>query len=281
MAFQPFGFPFRIDSPLQLSDLKAAIRARKRPIFDMPDGPRGWIVGPLICLWFSLYDRHGPMLLGWMSRNHSGTRVVGRAGSDLNGLLLVIALTPVLAFIIFGMATSGDYPVGRVVIVAALYILICGAVLWSKHMFRRDAEPLVRFLQDVAIKRSSPGKVKGTDQARLPTMTLTAGDRVHEGILTPEMIRTALLDLGPDGFAIAESAPQTYLQTAWQDGDFIIEKREGDRSRHYSALNMRGQSGASGGSGSVFSFEEVTLVFTAYLTGAPLPSFVNWTAIRV
>lgn len=153
MAFQPFGFPFDIDSPLKQSDFKAAIRARKRPIFDQADGARGWIVGPLICLWHSAFDRQGPMLLGWISQSQSGTKVVGRAGSDLNGLLMLIAIMPLMAFAVWRIATGGDYPVGWIMIVSVFYILICAAVLVSKHMFRTEAKPLVDFLRGAAAKR--------------------------------------------------------------------------------------------------------------------------------
>lgn len=153
MAFQPFGFPFKIDSPLQQSDLKAAIRSGKRPIFDQANGARGWVLGPLICLWLSAYDPQGPMLLGWISQSQSGSRVVGRAGSDLNGLLMLVATMPVMAFAVCGMAFGGGYPVGRIVIVSVVYILICATVLVSKHIFRTEAKPLVDFLMGAATKR--------------------------------------------------------------------------------------------------------------------------------
>jgi len=153
MTFQPFGFPFDINSTHQPSDVKDAIRSGRKPLFDQQDGARGWVAGPLICLWFSAFDRQGPMLLGWISQSPSGTRIVGRAGSDLNGLLMLIATMPVMTFAVYRMVSLGDYPIGRVLIVSVFYVAICAVVLFSKHRLRREAKPLVGFLRDAATRR--------------------------------------------------------------------------------------------------------------------------------
>lgn len=274
----PFGYPFEISSSLLPAEIKQSIRARKTVWFDPHDGARGWVAGSLVCLWFSAFDQQGPMLLGWISQSATGSRIGGRAGSDLNGLLLLVAITPVMAICILGMALAGD---GALAALAGGFFLIIGlVVVWAKHMFRRDAEPLVRFLHDTVTKATPPSRAKGSSQGQNPVMALTVNDRVYEGVLTPEMIRAALLDIGPDGFAIAASAPEQYLQTAWQGGDFVIEKRDGERSLHFRGENIGGQLPSSGGSSWVFSFDEMTLVFTAYILGAEVPPFVKWAAAR-
>ena len=78
---------------------------------------------------------------------------MGRAGSDLNGLLMLVATMPVMASAVCGMAFGGGYPFGRIVIVSVVYILICATVLVSKHIFRTEAKPLVDFLMGTATKR--------------------------------------------------------------------------------------------------------------------------------
>ncbi len=231
MAFQPFGYPFDISSPLSPADLRKSIRSRSRDWFDMKDGARGWVVGPVVCLWFSAFDRHGPMLLGWISRNTWGTRIAGRAGSDLNGLLLLAALTPFTVFCLFMLASSGgSRSLERAVFAGGIYALICGIVLWAKHAFRREAEPLVRFLGDAATKTSPSRQAPPTAEASFSGWVLTVSGEDHTGDVTPDTIREALLGIGPDGFAVLASAPEIYLQTAWQDGGFIIEKRDGDEA---------------------------------------------------
>ena len=174
MAFQPFGHPFGISSSLSASELKKSIRSRNKGWFDMNDGARGWVVGPVVCLWFSAFDRQGPMLLGWISRNTWGTQITGRAGSDLNGLLVLAVLTPFMIFAVFMMvSTGGSRSLDAAVLASGLYVFICGIVLWTKHLFRREAEPLVRFLRDVATKSSPPRQAGPSAGAKISELVLS------------------------------------------------------------------------------------------------------------
>ena len=281
MAFQPFGYPFDIRSPLSSDDLREAIRARTVAWFDTTNGARGWVVGPLVCLWFSAFDRRGPMLLGWISRETWGTRIAGRAGSDLNGLLLLVALTPFMVFIVLTMASTDDGRLPeRAALVGGIFAVIWVMVLWSKHAFRREAEPLVRFLRDAAGPSSPSRRADAAARVRFPGLVLTVSGEVHEGDVTPAMISDALLGIGPDGFAVLASAPETYLQTAWRDGGFIIEKRDGDQSRHFRAARPGRPVGLKDTSRLTFTYEEVLAVFLAYASARPTPASVAWEKMR-
>jgi hypothetical protein len=134
---------------MQPSDVKAAIRARKCGWFDTKNGARGWIAGPFICLWFSAFDRHGPMLLGKISEVGTSTRISGRAGSDLNGLIIFIALLPLMPLFLYDSIQAGDFTL------TSLFVLSYLLVFWLSHRDRREAEPLVRFLKEAA---SAPGR---------------------------------------------------------------------------------------------------------------------------
>lgn len=281
MAFQPFGYPFDISSAMSPSDLRKSIRSRSKDWFDTKDGARGWVVGPVVCLWFSAFDRHGPMLLGWISRSTWGTCIVGRAGSDLNGLLLLAALTPFMAFCIFMLAsTGGSRSLEGAASAGGIYALICGIVLWAKHVFRREADPLVRFLRDAATKASPSRQAQPTAGASFSGLVLTVSGEDHAGEVTPETIHEALLGIGRDGFAVLASAPEIYLQTAWQDGGFIIEKRDGDEARHFRAARSGRPVEPKDRSRLAFTFEEVLAVFIAYASGTPAPPSVAWEAMR-
>jgi hypothetical protein len=102
MAFQPFGYRFDL-----------AIRAKRKGWFASKTGARGWMIGPLLCLWWDPYDKQGPMLIGWLSEDGFGTRIIGRAGSDLNGMLLFVVIYPFLAWIFFQMARNGGMTLGH------------------------------------------------------------------------------------------------------------------------------------------------------------------------
>jgi hypothetical protein len=97
VAFEPFGYRFEIHSPLAPAEVKTAIRSRSKDWTDPKNGARGWVVGPFVCLWLNLANPNGPMLFGRFKRAEAGTTITGRAGSDLNGLLLYALLLPLLA----------------------------------------------------------------------------------------------------------------------------------------------------------------------------------------
>lgn len=246
----------------------------------MKDGARGWVVGPVVCLWFSAFDRHGPMLLGWISRSTWGTRVVGRAGSDLNGLLLLVALTPFMAFCIFMLAlTGGSRSLEGVVFAGGIYALICGVVLWAKHVFRREAEPLVRFLRDAA-EASQSRQAQQPAGASFSELVLTVSGEDHAGNVTPDTIHEALLGIGRDGFAVLASAPEIYIQTTWQDGGFIIEMRDGGEACHFRAARSKRPVELKDRSRLTFTFEEVLSVFVTYASGRPMPASIAWEPMR-
>jgi hypothetical protein len=102
MPFQPFGYHFQVDLPVRPASAKTAVRQRLKPWFEMKSGARGWIIGPFICLWLRALDRYGPMLFGTIRSQGLGTRISGRAGSDLNG----IAWFGGLATLVIAMAAS-------------------------------------------------------------------------------------------------------------------------------------------------------------------------------
>ena len=97
-------------------------------IFDTKNGARGWIAGPFICLWFSAFDRYGPMLFGLISANNLGTRVHGRAGSDLNGVLMFTLLIPLMAWLVFKVVSEGQASGGQLVVTALVF-------WWAAHSY--------------------------------------------------------------------------------------------------------------------------------------------------
>lgn len=275
MPFEPFGYSFEVKSPSQPSDLRAAIRSRKKGWLDPKNGARGWIVGPFICLWFSAFDRYGPMLFGRISRADLGTRITGRAGSDLNGLLLYSVLLPLMAFLLYQMVSAGDYTTNQLVIIGGL-VLLSPLIFWWSHKDRREAEPLVRFLRDAITISGQSLRTKAATVTVSNALTLNVGGELREGPVTPEAIHDALLAVGAGDFVILESGPETYIQTASRDGGYILEKRDGDNEWHFQALRRAVVPIASGGSNAVFTFEEVREAFMAYASGAPMPLFVTW-----
>ena len=274
VAFQPFGYRFEIKSPSRPADVKAAIRARMKGWFDPKNGARGWIAGPFVCLWFSAFDKYGPMLFGLISEDDLGTRVRGRAGSDLNGVVMFSLLTPFMAFLTFNLV-SGGASVRQLLVIAVVFLVGGPLLYWSAHKDRRQAEPLVRFLRDAVTISGRSLRARSAATTISKSVTLILGENSTEAA-TPDAIHDALLAVGAGDFVILESGPETYIQTASRDGGYILEMREGDSQRHFQAVRRSGAPIDASGSTSIFTFEEVREAFMAYATEGPMPHFLVW-----
>lgn len=278
MAFQPLGYRFDIRSPMGAQALKHRIRGKMRPWFHKANGPRGWIVGRVICLWLSAFDAQGPMLIGWISEEEGTTHVRGRAGSDLNGTLSSFLLLAIFAAFAAMVVTRGDRAdaqlLGMPILIFLIPILIL--VLWAGHLFRRDADPLVRFLRDMADPERAH-RLKGRGFARALSLSSSShGDEVIDA--DAANTRDALRDAGSDDVVILSAAPEEYLQTRATDGRFVIERRDGDWLRHYQA---RRADTVPANKPDLFSFDEAVTLFLAWGEGATMPGWVAWERIEM
>lgn len=146
MTFQPFGFAFDMRSPLDLDESKRRIRECKTHWYDPNEGPRGFIAGRFICLWNGLLQRHGPMLIGWLSEDPTGCRVTGRSGSDINGMLYLSLIASLLMIAGIGLFRQGEMspPAALTLGLCAICIFL---LLWSASRDRRAGVGLVGFVE--------------------------------------------------------------------------------------------------------------------------------------
>jgi len=269
MAFEPFGALFEVISPRSPEATRAAIRARKKRWFDGKNGARGWIVGPFICLWWSVWDRNGPMLFGWIAEDGAGTRIVGRAGSDLNGVATMVVIGALTLLAALGALMAGSSTASLSLIAAVLIGL--PLVLWMASLNRREAEPLVRFLEKT-VGRPSRTQPKRKAGGTVGTgLSLTLNETVMDAPLTAHGIQDALEDLGTGDFAILAGAPERYLQAACTGAGWIVEKREGDALRHFGAVGADGSK--------TFDFDQMLAAFLAYACETPMPQGIHWRRI--
>lgn len=272
LPFQPFGYRFDVSSNFSPAEAKKLIRSEKTGIFDARNGARGWIAGPFICLWFSAFDRYGPMLFGLIVADNFGTRVHGRAGSDLNGVLMFTLMVPLMVWLVFMMVAEGQ-ATARQLIVIALVFLVGGPIMyWSAHKERKDAEPLVRFLRKALTQPTARFKsAEGTPNTNGGLRLILNGDFLEEPV-TQEAIQSALLRVGNRDFLIIEADEQNYLQTACGNGQYVLEVRRGGPSDHYQGVRStaRGRD-----QDDKFTHDEVSAAMGSYIAGEPLPSFVR------
>ncbi|WP_326524379.1 hypothetical protein [Sphingomonas sp.] len=263
MAFQPFGYPIDIPSPMRPSALKAAIRARLTGWFDAGTGARGWIVGPYLCLWRSAFDRYGPMILARIVDEGSGSRIRGRAGSDLNGTIWIAILGLVMAAIAF--ADPGQSAV------LLFFLALIPLILWLSHRSRRDADPLVRFLKETAspraVARPSTLPARFDRQFSRPVTLLANGNPVT-GPVTAQSVFEQVIGLAVDEFLVIEEAPEIYIQTLSQGDGYLLERRDGDRRRHYRAADRDGSES--------LSLDDVLGALISWAAGDAMPAHLSW-----
>lgn len=280
MAFQPFGYRFDIKSQSAPSDVKAIIRSHKKDWFDPKKGARGWIAGPFICLWSSAFDRHGPMLFGRISRDNRGTRISGRAGSDLNGLAMFTILISVLLLAFCQTVFDGNFAFNDIAIIGIL-IALSPLVFWMSHKDRRAADPLVRFLRDNATGAGRSLRKKSTNIRISRPLSIYINGENDKNPATTDSIYDTLLGTGAGDFVVLALDSENYIQTASQGGGYILEMREGDHQRHYRAARRGTTSALNGNSGYIFTFKEVLAAFMAYGSDAPMPGFVGWEPMQL
>jgi hypothetical protein len=276
VSFQPFGYRFEVKSPSRPSDVKAAIRSRMQGWFNPKNGARGWIAGPFMCLWFSAFDRYGPMLFGLISQDNLGTRVRGRAGSDLNGVIMFSLLIPLMAFLTIDLISEGSASIRQLLVISIIFLVGGPLIYWTAHKDRREAESLVRFLRDAVTISGRTLRAKSAGATISKAFTLNVSGENRAGHVTPDAIHDALLGVGEGDFVILELGPETYIQTASSDGGYILEMREGDDQRHFQATRRGVAPAAASGSNSIFTFEEAREAFMAYASEAPIPHFLMW-----
>lgn len=146
MRFRPFGFAFEVRTALDLAESKRRVRQCKYGVLHPDDGPRGFILGRFICLWNSLIDRQGPMLIGWMLEDGSGCRIKGQSGSDLNGILSLV-IVGIIISIVAVMAVRNGHGNTSFYVMMTLSMVGLAILLIAASNERREGLPLVQFLQ--------------------------------------------------------------------------------------------------------------------------------------
>lgn len=272
MAIQPFGYRFDIVSRMPPAEVKAALRSGMKAWFETKDGPRGWIVGPFLCLWRSAFDQYGPMLFGCISYDNLGTRLRGRAGSDLNGVVMFALLTIAMGFLCFKLLSAGPEAAVLGVYLVCIFVVGGALVFWMAHKDRHEAEPLVEFVRCSLDESRPPSKrqFRARSGPFLP-MKLTVSDHLDEAPATAEAVLDAVsaIEAEPGAFLILARDEQHFMQTASRDGGFVLEKREGGDATHLSAKRTDGV-------GHHFDAAEISEALLDYLEGKSETVGVHW-----
>lgn len=280
VTFRPFGDRFEVRSNLPLAEVKAAIRARKTGWFDPKTGARGWICGSFICLWLSAFDQHGPMVFGRIKRNNFGTLVTGRAGSDLNGIVMLVALMPLMTFLAYKGLEQGLKATGGLTMVAAFFAVGIPLAFWMAHKDRSEAQVLVRFLHNALASNASTTRKAYSQECYPKKLKLNVNDAMQKSAASPATVAEALYGLGSDEFVILSATEQHFIQTLSLGECFKIEMFDGDQTWHFRAVRRGLHAAGTEAGDDLFSADETLEIFDAYGKGVAYPDGVTWQAER-
>lgn len=277
MAFQPLGYRFEITSPLSLGEAKRRIRQETTGWFDPKNGARGWVISPFLCLWLSAFNRHGPMVLGFIKHDGIKTKIVGRAGADLNGTALFLFLTPLMAWLTFQMARYGQGSTGLYVVIGLLFGVGLPLTLWINSKDRREADTLVHFVRRQLAptdRRARSSAHSSLTQCRSVRLMVNGIDRTK---VSADELHRALSALSTGDFVVLERASDDYMQVLSKESEFILEKREVGAGHHSQAVLPKGRLGEH--QKYEASLVQLTAVMTAYLNRQISSTDLNWKRI--
>lgn len=230
------------------------------------------------------------MIIARIVKNRVGTRIVGRAGSNLNGVMALVLML-VVAVMLGGLALAGHVPDGPAVVFGLAFLLpLTIVVLLMAHKDRRKAEPLDRFIREAV---GASARSKGADPIPVtvapkmpairisPDLTLDANGKTHMSPISQEMIRDALDEARANGFVIIYAASEEYIQTAADGDGFVLEIRKGGPDSHFEAVRTDPASKRSLIYRRTFTFEETLAALLAYGSGTPMPGIVDWKPVSI
>lgn len=180
----------------------------------------------------------------------------GRAGSDLNGTLWILLLTPFMAWVVFMAHREGQSSIQMFVTAGIVFGLGLPLTLWFNHKMRKDADPLVRFVERsvgaVTPQPRDAGPARSLSAVPVPDARMEVDGVRNDQAPSEEAVFAGLNALDTDGILILEFGKQHYMQTLREGNLFILERRDGSSKDHFRACEK-------------LTFAEVTDALCLYL----------------
>ena len=263
-GFRLFGQPFEVRSSFSREKAKAALRKQKVGWFNPKTGPRGWILGSLLCLqWSALYDRGAAVTVARIAEDGFGSRVHGRAGIDLASVGLIAVIAGVVIFSIYSLLTEHS---AAILLFDVAVLLIPGAVLWLRLVSPENPAPLVRFIQH-ALERSTVRSTQISpshlDRTPVQSAKLNVNGQQRRAPPSEYDVAQAILAMKPGGFLIIAFGSSTFMQTALEYDRFTIERCNGSDQKLDRAQGDFGR-------------DETIAVMAAYLRGSEPSEQIIW-----
>ncbi|MBX7514177.1 hypothetical protein K3179_06390 [Qipengyuania sp. GH38] len=255
-----------------MAETRQRVRALLQPWFDPKPGPRGFVLGRLVCIWSGLSLYHTFELVALIRRDGSATRISGI--TTLMQAALALVLVPAIAAIwaAVGMVKGELYAMGAVpILMVSILTLVLAA--WLLRRNNNEHNEIVGLLRKEFEPQESPEPLtfaRPTGEPRRMAMDVS-GARSIENVTIEEL--TAALDAmheGRESHVILSRSETEFVQSAASAFGYSIERRNigDDWPRNARRIGA--------GSNATFQIEEVKQLFCAYLYGARKFPELEW-----
>jgi hypothetical protein len=185
------------------------------------------------------------MAFAWISSDRTGSRISGRAGSDLNGVLMTLILALLLVFVLIQMIAERAATLSQMFIIGGLVLVGVPLTLWVGHKDRREADPLVSFFRRVAKSQTGVEASSVNLSTKRHSIEVEVSGLHWASEISDKELFEALAGLAANDFIVLAKEDERYMQVASTPNAFVMEKREGNADLHFQAKLPKGEADGS------------------------------------
>lgn len=266
-------FVFSIGANGDVADTRRRIRRLLGPWFDRTPGPRGFVVGRLVCLWSGMHAHHQPECVALIRRDGWASRIQGMTFSLATSFALLLLPVGGTLWAASGLVDGSLYPMGALPILVLCLAAVVGGV-WLTLRSDPDRNPVVKALRREFEPLSQPKPLRldmPTEGTTIPVRMDVSGSRTVDPVGVGDLVK-ALDDIedGAESYVILSRSESDFMQCAASVHGYTIELRvAGDE---WPRMARR----AADGHDATFQLKEAKQVMSAYVLGAKRFEGVEW-----
>lgn len=243
-----------------------------KPWFAPAPGPRGFVIGPLACIWSGHSTYHRLECLALIRQDGWASRIIGMPFPAPAFAIWLLAPVGFSLWLIDGMLSGQLYPMGAVPLLLAAIAFIAGGV-WIALRTSRLPNPIEKALRKEFAPPPSPAKFAFDLPGQIPARMAmdVSGTRHVSPVSFAELV--AALDAlgdGEESFVILGESDSQFMQTAPAQFGYTIEWRRGGDDWPRIARRSGDDDLAT------FQIDEVKHILCAYLSGAEDFPGLDW-----
>lgn len=263
---------FTIECDQTPDQVKGATKNSLVGWFEARDAPRGWIVGPVLCLWRTALA-NDDVVYAIIRQKAWRTQIVGFALDQLAGVFCALLLVVTLLWLVIGTASGSLYLMGTLPLGLVVATLLALVIFWSRSETEARTISFLRskFGNDHEPRgsRASIDLPEVSGPVRSMQLQLSGRSRTAPATVDGVIAGMRSIERGDEEFLILFTGEQCYLQAAPRDEGFVVEWRDGSEGRHFVAR-------VKDAPRYNLSADEILALALIYLQGGEWPDEIQW-----